>query len=168
MNLLIKNLLDFSRAGKAELQLQKLDMRAIVNSVMNDCISEIEKYHSKIIVNDLPSTAGDPVLIKQVWVNLLTNAIKYSSKKEQPEITISGVADNNTVTYSVADNGAGFDMKNSQHLFGVFQRLHSQAEFEGTGIGLSIAQTIISRHGGTIAAEAKPGEGAVFNFTLPS
>lgn len=120
-----------------------------------------------IKVNELPVSCADQSLIYQVWVNLLSNAIKYSEKKENPEIEVGAVDSEDVTTFYVKDNGAGFDMKYIDKLFGVFQRLHSANEFEGTGIGLAIVQRIILKHGGKIWAEGKVNEGATFYFTLP-
>jgi light-regulated signal transduction histidine kinase (bacteriophytochrome) len=106
-------------------------------------------------------------LLHQVWVNLLSNAIKYSGKKERPEIHIGAEESAGAITYFIRDNGSGFDMKYADKLFGVFQRLHNPNEFEGTGVGLAIVHRIITRHGGTVRADAKVNEGATFYFTLP-
>jgi light-regulated signal transduction histidine kinase (bacteriophytochrome) len=104
--------------------------------------------------------------IKQVWLNLISNAIKYTNQKESSVIEISSELTGNHITYSIKDNGAGFDMRYANKLFGVFQRLHSEEEFEGTGVGLALVHRIISKHGGNIWAEAKVNEGATFHFTL--
>ena len=110
---------------------------------------------------------GEPVLLKQVFANLLSNAVKFSARTERPEITVGAITEGET-TYFVRDNGAGFDERFAEKLFGVFQRLHRTAEFEGTGVGLAIVQRIINRHGGRVWAEGKVGEGATFYFTLPA
>lgn len=118
---------------------------------------------------DLPGAKADRSLLKQVWINLLSNAIKYSSKVEQAVIKISASVnvDQHEVVYSVQDNGVGFSMDYYNKLFGVFQRLHHNNEFSGTGVGLAIAQRVLVRHGGRIWAESKINEGATFFFTLP-
>ncbi len=105
-------------------------------------------------------------MLKQVWLNLLSNAIKYSSASPSPEISIGSIP-GRVITYFIKDNGVGFDMAYSHKLFGVFQRLHGQSEFEGTGIGLALVKRIIDRHGGRLWAEATPGKGATFYFTIP-
>lgn len=120
----------------------------------------------------MPSCKGDAVLLKQVWTNLLSNALKYTRKQKSARIEIGcctgpeSAGAGSDVVYFVKDNGVGFDMKFADKLFGVFQRLHSAADFEGTGAGLAIAQRIVQRHGGRIWDEAKPNEGATFSFTL--
>lgn len=110
---------------------------------------------------------SDSGLLRQVWINLISNAVKYSSKQTAPEIIISSEQKDGMIIYSVKDNGVGFDMKFADKLFGVFQRLHNLKEFEGTGIGLALVNRIITKHGGKIWAEAKVGEGAIFSFSLP-
>ena len=118
-------------------------------------------------LGELPPAEGDRVLLRQVWTNLISNAIKYSSKSAQPRIEVSGrqcAAEN---LYFVRDNGVGFNMDYADKLFGVFQRLHRAGEFSGTGVGLAIVHRIVSRHGGRVWAEAKVDEGAVFSFALP-
>jgi len=110
---------------------------------------------------------GDESLITLVWVNLISNAIKYSSKQKISDIAISSRYDGNTVIYSIKDNGAGFDMQYKEKLFGVFQRLHSEKEFPGNGVGLAFVQRIIFKHGGQIWAESEIGKGATFFFSLP-
>jgi light-regulated signal transduction histidine kinase (bacteriophytochrome) len=124
-----------------------------------------EKF--SIVAGELPSCLGDEDLLKQVWMNLIGNAFKYSARKDEPFIEI-GCADDPTPVYFVRDNGAGFDMRYADKLFKVFQRLHSQEEFEGTGVGLALAKRIIDKHKGEIWAESAPGNGAVFYFRLSS
>ena len=116
----------------------------------------------------MPAGYGDRSLLKQVWANLMQNALKYSSKRDRPRVAIGGRADGAETVYWVRDNGVGFDMKYYDKLFGVFQRLHGADEFPGTGIGLAIVQRVVARHGGRVWGEGKTGEGAVFYFALPT
>jgi light-regulated signal transduction histidine kinase (bacteriophytochrome) len=115
----------------------------------------------------LPPAEADQALLHQVWINLISNAIKYSGKKENPEVEIGSEEAETETVYYVKDNGSGFDMNYAHKLFGVFQRLHTPDEFEGTGVGLAIVHKIVIKHGGRVWAEASPGEGASFYFTLP-
>jgi light-regulated signal transduction histidine kinase (bacteriophytochrome) len=114
----------------------------------------------------LPQAFGDRALLKQVWLNLLANAVKYSAKKPHPEVEVSASEGEGEIVYCVRDNGAGFDMRYYDKLFGVFQRLHSSREFSGTGVGLAIVQRVISRHGGRVRAESVLEQGASFYFSL--
>lgn len=166
MEQLIEDLLAFARVGKRDIRKTGIDMPALVEEVISE-FKRLMEHRAQIITGELHPVNGDPSLIRQVMVNLLSNAIKYSSKKESPLIEIISEINNEGVIYRVKDNGEGFDMQYAKNLFGVFQRLHTNQEFEGTGIGLSIVQRIISKHGGTIRAEAEPGKGATFIFTLP-
>jgi ligand-binding sensor domain-containing protein/signal transduction histidine kinase len=167
MGELIDDLLEFSRLGRTEMTASEINMNALVKSVIEEEMignsNEIE-----FIVNELLPSNGAQTLIKQVWINLISNAIKYSSHNTKPRIEIGSYIKNNTTVYYVKDNGAGFDMRYYDKLFGVFQRLHSQEEFEGTGIGLAIVQKIINRHNGTVWAESKLNEGSCFYFSLPT
>jgi two-component system, sensor histidine kinase and response regulator len=166
MKLLIEDLLSFSRSGMQEIHFGKIDTDILVQEVLGDLRSNIGQSGTKIELGDLLPCSGDLILIKQVWYNLIANAVKYSSKSTGPVVKISSEKSGNNIIYTVRDNGTGFDMQYESKLFGVFQRLHSSAEFEGTGLGLAIVKNIITRHGGIIWAEAKPGEGAAFFFTL--
>jgi light-regulated signal transduction histidine kinase (bacteriophytochrome) len=165
MGRLIDDLLAFSLLGKHELKKAPIN----VNSLVKEVIEELTSPKTRSVVfriQPLPDVHGDISMIKQVWLNLISNAIKYSSKKEKPVIIINSTTQNNNVVYSVSDNGAGFDMNYYGKLFGVFQRLHSPTDFEGTGVGLAIVNRIIAKHDGTVWAEAKPNEGATFFFSL--
>jgi light-regulated signal transduction histidine kinase (bacteriophytochrome) len=165
MGQLVDDLLAFSRLGKRTMSESEIDLTKLVHDVLKDFI-ETGKSGAKISVNPLGTAMADVTLLRQALQNLVSNALKYSAKKDQPEIEIGVINLNGVPTYYVKDNGAGFDMAYYQKLFGVFQRLHGQEEFEGTGVGLAIVQRIIHRHGGTIWAEGKEGEGAIFYFTL--
>ncbi|MGQ0545904.1 MAG: sensor histidine kinase [Betaproteobacteria bacterium] len=115
----------------------------------------------------MPRAWGDQTLLKQVWLNLLFNAVKYTGKRDKPAIEVSAEDEGSMVIYRVRDNGAGFDMRHADKLFGVFRRLHSESEFSGTGIGLAIVQRVVSRHNGRVWADGKVDEGATFSFSLP-
>lgn len=166
MGALIDDLLAFSRLGRKEISMAEINMKALVKSIKDE---DMSLNSSKIIftIHDLLSATGDQSLIKQVWINLISNAIKYSKQRTKINIEIGSSIKNNSIEYFVKDNGAGFDMQYYNKLFGVFQRLHSQEEFEGTGIGLAIVQKVISRHNGTVWADSKVDEGATFYFSLP-
>jgi PAS domain S-box-containing protein len=166
MNRLIDDLLAFSRLGRKELQLHKIDMNILVREVLVEITTSMAPK-AEIVVDKLPEATGDYNLVYQVMFNLISNAVKYSSKKEHPVIHISSSSKNKEHEYSVKDNGAGFNTKYANKLFSVFQRLHTEREFEGTGIGLAIVHRIITKHGGTVRAEGKVNEGATFYFTIP-
>lgn len=168
MGLLIDDLLAFSKLGRKQVTTTEINMNTLVNSVLADIVIEDGCTNPIFELTDLLSAIGDQSLIKQVWINLISNAIKYSKYKPETRIKISATAKNGTVIYSVQDWGAGFDMEYYDKLFGVFQRLHSQEEFDGTGIGLAIVQKIINRHHGEVWAESKLGVGSSFHFSLPN
>jgi light-regulated signal transduction histidine kinase (bacteriophytochrome) len=164
MGRLIDDLLAFSRLGRQTLSRQPVESAALVREVIGDVRGESK---ASIDVRDLPAALGDRALLKQVWINLVSNALKYSAKRESPRVEIGGEIEGEENIYWVRDNGAGFDMRYATKLFGVFQRLHSQNEFDGTGVGLAIVQRIVARHGGRVWAEGEPGVGACFFFSLP-
>jgi signal transduction histidine kinase len=166
MNLLIDDLLEFSKSGTRELIKTEINMENLVSGIVKD-LSQSTQHHADINVTSLPCAFGDPTLLTQVWINLLSNALKYSSKKEKPAIEIGSEKKDRLIVFFVRDNGSGFDMKYIDKLFGVFQRLHRAEDFEGTGIGLALVQRIVSRHGGKVWAEGKVNEGATFYFSLP-
>jgi PAS domain S-box-containing protein len=166
MGQLIDDLLNFSRIGRAEIKKSQVNMKNLVIETLHELEQSGITIPQRITVSDLPAARCDSNLIKHVWVNLLSNAIKYSSAKAEPQIEIGVKNEHNKTVYFVKDNGAGFDMEYYHKLFGVFQRLHSHHEFSGTGVGLAIVQRIITRHGGTVWAEARVNEGATFSFTL--
>ena len=168
MNRLIEDLLEFSRMGRAEMQTMRVDMDRLVADVWNELELERKGRNITWSPGDLPAMVGDPALLKQVWVNLLSNAVKYTGKRENAEITAGATRRGDDVEFFVKDNGAGFDMKYAEKLFGVFQRLHQQEDFAGTGIGLANVRRIVMRHGGKVRAEAEVGNGATLYFTLPA
>jgi two-component system, sensor histidine kinase and response regulator len=167
MDELIVALLEFSRAGRSALQLDHVDMTLMADSAATEVRALYTGPEPQIEISELPPADADPVVIRQVWCNLIGNALKYSAKRDKPKITVSGRIDNGEAIYQVDDNGAGFDMRYAEKLFGVFQRLHRNEEFAGTGVGLAIVQRIIARHGGRIWAKGAPDAGASFQFALP-
>ncbi|HJR79132.1 MAG TPA: PAS domain S-box protein [Anaerolineales bacterium] len=167
MGQLIDDLLAFSRLGRRELHLTKIDMKSMANAVFEDLIKTEDPVRIDLQIHRLPPAIGDPTLIRQAWVNLLANALKFSSKKERPVIEVGSKQSDDEYIYYVRDTGAGFDMQYVDKLFGVFQRLHSEREFEGTGVGLAIVQQVIRRHGGRVWAEGEVDKGATFYFSLP-
>jgi len=167
MNKLIDDLLDFSRLGRASMSFSNIDMKNMVNSMYHEVTDSEQRKRIKLTIGDLPNVAGDTNMMRQVWINLISNAIKFSSKRKQSIIAVSYNEDKDELVYCIKDNGAGFDMKYVDKLFGVFQRLHSEKDFEGTGVGLSLVKRVIHRHNGTIWAESKVDKGATFYFSLP-
>ncbi|MEO6454507.1 MAG: ATP-binding protein [Ginsengibacter sp.] len=168
MGELIDNLLEFSRIGKQQISMVNVDMQELLDTVVTELKQEKPGKILKLTIKKLGNVKGDRNMLKQVFINLISNAFKYTGKREQPVIEIGCYRENNYLTYYVKDNGAGFDMLYYDKLFGVFQRLHSSNEFEGTGVGLAIIQRIIIKHGGKVWAEAKVEEGACFYISLPN
>jgi PAS domain S-box-containing protein len=166
MGKLIDDLLEFSKLGRKELQKSEIDTQKLVEDIVRD-LSDPMKHHATIHIHSLPPMYADHSLLTKVWINLISNAIKYSSKKEKPAIEIGSGKLNEENFFYIKDNGTGFNMDYAYKLFGIFQRLHKASDFEGTGVGLAIAERILTRHHGRIWAEAKPGEGATFYFCLP-
>lgn len=166
MGQLIDDLLNFSRMGRKALFKSPVDMRAMISIVLDDLHKAIGYLPQQIILHDLPPAYADHALIKQVWVNLISNAVKYSSKKSNPCIEIGTLRQDDETIYFIKDNGAGFDMRFAHNLFGVFKRLHDRSDFDGIGVGLALAHRIIKMHEGRIWAEAEPEKGATFYFTL--
>lgn len=167
MGELIDALLAFSKLGRREISVSEINMTELVATVREEEMRG-QSDKTEFIINELPAATGDIVLIKQVWINLVSNAIKYSQHIPKARIEIGSYYKENLIVYYVKDNGAGFDMQYYDKLFGVFQRLHSQEEFIGTGIGLSIAEKVINRHDGSVWAESKLNEGSCFYFSLPN
>jgi PAS domain S-box-containing protein len=166
MGQLIDDLLTFSRLSRQAVKKQPVAPLNLVRQVLEELRQEQNGRRVEISVADLPPCQADPGLLKQVFVNLLSNAFKYTRKCEIGHIEIGHEKKNGELAYFVKDNGAGFDMRYADKLFGVFQRLHRAEEYEGTGVGLAIVQRIINRHGGRVWAEAEPNKGAKFYFTL--
>ncbi len=167
MDQLIVGLLEFSRAGRERLDLDRIDMTALAGSAAAEVTAAYTGPKAHIDIAELPAAAGDATVIRQVWCNLIGNALKYSSKRPEPRIRISGRIEGREAIYQVEDNGAGFDMRYANKLFGVFQRLHRTEDFSGTGVGLAIVHRIVVRHGGRVWAQGAPDSGACFQFALP-
>jgi two-component system, sensor histidine kinase and response regulator len=167
MQHLIEDLLRLSRVSRQELFKQTVDLQALVQEVVGDLREKQGERQVEVQIGALPKCVGDHPLLKQALANLLSNAFKFTSKTEHARVEAGCARRGSEIVYFVKDNGAGFDMKHASKLFGVFQRLHKAGQFDGTGVGLSIAHRIIQRHGGRIWAEAEVGKGAAFYFTLP-
>jgi PAS domain S-box-containing protein len=167
MGVLIDDLLQFSRTGRQELNLVEIDMNVLVKEAKNILAQEIEGRQIEWAIEDLPKIQGDLGLLRQVWINLIHNALKFTRYREPAIIRIQYHEKKNEHVFSIHDNGVGFDMKYAQKLFGVFQRFHTTEEFEGTGIGLANVRRTILKHSGTIWAEAEINKGAAFYFAIP-
>jgi signal transduction histidine kinase len=167
MGQLIDDLLRLSRLGRAELHRSKLDMRALVHEVIQEIRLTEPEREWVTEIGDLPAAHGDRVMIRQLLANLLSNAVKFTRGKQGARIEVGSLERSGEQVYYVKDNGVGFDMKYYNKLFGVFQRLVSESQFEGTGVGLAIVQRIVQRHGGRVWAEGQMQGGATFYFTLP-
>lgn len=168
MNLLIEALMRLSRIGRQTLEMKTIDMGALVDSVVAELRSTLGQRKVSVQLGQLPSATGDASLLKQLYMNLLSNAFKFTRTREQAIIEVGSLAQADEQVYFVRDNGVGFDPAKAKRLFDAFERLHGHAEFEGSGVGLSIVQRIVQRHGGHIWAEAAPDKGACFYFTLAS
>ncbi|MBU1706083.1 GAF domain-containing protein [Patescibacteria group bacterium] len=167
MDRLITELLDLSHVLKSELKLSRIDMTTMAHSIYHEIASPEVREKFVFTVAPLPDGNGDPTLLRQVWNNLLSNAVKFTMPRDERRIEITGSTEKDMNIYSIRDTGVGFNPDYISKLFGVFQRLHKAAEFEGTGVGLAIVQRIIHRHGGRVWAEGKINEGATFSFSLP-
>ncbi|PKN94972.1 MAG: hypothetical protein CVU44_03960 [Chloroflexi bacterium HGW-Chloroflexi-6] len=167
MGVLIDDLLSFSRLGRQAINLITVPSRELVSQVLYMLDSETHGRDVEFDLAELPDCIGDPVLIKQVWMNLLSNALKFTRLREKTCIKVDFEYRQGEIVYIVRDNGTGFDMKYADKLFGVFQRLHRADEFEGTGVGLAIVHRIVTRHGGRVWAESVPDQGSTFFFALP-
>ena len=164
---LIDDLLALSRASRLDLNTQPVDLQALVSGVREECMNDAGQRNIEWRIGTLPQVQGDQALLRQVFTNLLGNAIKFTRNCEQAVIEVHAeLKADNEVQISVRDNGAGFDMRYADKLYGVFQRLHHESEFEGTGIGLAIVRRIVERHGGKVWAVSAPGDGAVFYLIL--
>lgn len=167
MGQLIDDLLSFSRMGRKAMKPSEIDMKNMVNAVYHEATTLEDRQKVKLVIDDLPKAIADSTMMRQVWMNLITNALKFSAQRKPSVISVTCLERENKFIYCVKDNGVGFDMKYKDKLFNVFQRLHSERDFPGTGVGLALVQRIIQRHGGKVWAEAILDESAVFYFSLP-
>jgi two-component system sensor histidine kinase/response regulator len=167
MGQLIEDLLRLSRFACQPLAKERVNVTALVNEALDELRRDQGNRRMEIRVGELTDCTGDPSLLKQVFVNLLSNALKFTRQKEEVLIEIASYREPEQTVYWIRDNGVGFDMQYADKLFGVFERLHPSSEFEGTGVGLSLVQRIVQRHGGRVWAEAEVNQGAKFSFTLP-
>ncbi len=165
---LIDDLLNFARIGRATLRKLPVDMRALALEVRDELLALEPERGISIRIGDLPAAWGEPSLLRQVWVNLLANALKFTRNRAQALVEVGGRVQDGELLYSVRDNGTGFDPRYSDKLFQVFQRLHRDPSFEGTGVGLAIVSRVLQRHGGRVWAEGAPDQGAAFHFALPA
>lgn len=165
---LIEDLLAFSRLGRQPVKTRPVSLDELVSEILVELRPEYEGRDIRFSVGELGMTEADPALLKQALVNLLSNAIKFTGKSERPSVEVGSLSDPSSggTVYFVKDNGAGFDMRHAEKLFAVFERLHRQEEYEGTGVGLAIVKRIVQRHGGRVWAEGTVGRGATFYFSL--
>jgi len=163
----IEDLVNLSGMGAKQLNLQDVNMKELAEECLSELLTDEQRAGFEISIGTLDKCKGDVGLLKEVWLQLLKNAIRYSSKKEKPSIEINYSADATSRIYSVKDKGEGFDMEYSHKLFKIFQRLHSYEEFDGAGTGLAFVKRIILKHGGSVWAEATPNKGSCFYFSIP-
>jgi signal transduction histidine kinase/DNA-binding response OmpR family regulator len=168
MDALISDLLSLSRLTRSALHCAQIDMAALAKEVFREVASASERREVSFTADSIPEAWADPGLIRQVWSNLISNALKYSRPKSQRHILVEGRLEGAMAFYTVRDTGIGFDPVYTHKLFGAFERLHLPGQFEGTGIGLAIVKRIVERHGGLVLAAGTPGEGAAFTFSLPA
>jgi PAS domain S-box-containing protein len=169
MSQLISDILDFSRMSRREIAAEPVDMTELAREVYEEVRGAAPAERNIVLhMASLPPASGDRAMLRQVWVNLISNAVKFTSPQPEALIEVGSSAASGENTYWVKDNGVGFDMRYSDKLFGVFQRLHTADEFEGTGIGLAIVKRVVTRHGGRVWAESKLGKGTTLYFTLPA
>jgi light-regulated signal transduction histidine kinase (bacteriophytochrome) len=167
MGRLIDDLLNFCRLGKCAIQPSQVDMEGMVREVYCELRTGAADRQVELRLHGLPGAAADPVLVRQVWTNLLDNALKYTRPQPCARVEIGGSTNDGESLYFIRDNGIGLDMKYADKLFNVFQRLHGPDEFEGNGVGLALVQRIVQLHNGRVWVEAEPDRGATFYFTLP-
>jgi two-component system sensor kinase len=167
MGALIDDILKLSRAGREEIRLERVDMGALARDAFEEARAADPERRVTFRLGELPEAFGDHTLLRQVWSNLIGNAVKFTAHQSEAVVAVAGAVEGHELVYLVRDNGIGFDMRQAERIFGVFERLHGPQDFEGTGIGLAIVKRIVERHGGRVWAEGTPGEGATFTFTLP-
>jgi light-regulated signal transduction histidine kinase (bacteriophytochrome) len=167
MGVLLDDLLQFLHIGRTETQQNSIDMNQALQEALGPVQETCAERAVEWVIGELPRVRGDYLKIRQVWASLLENAAKFTRPKAVARIEISSHNGDHEIIFAVSDNGVGFDMQYADKLFGVFQRLHSQDEFEGTGIGLANVQRIVNQHGGKVWVEAEPNRGATFYFSLP-
>lgn len=167
MGQLIDDLLDFSRLGRKEISRVKVNMNDMVHAVASEVMAQHKSNPVNLHIKPLAMAWGDPGLLRQVWTNFISNAVKYTGKKDQPFVEVGCNDSVDETVYYIRDNGVGFDMQYVAKLFNVFQRLHKETEFEGTGVGLALVSRIVTRHGGRVWAEGELNKGATFYFALP-
>lgn len=168
MGMFIRDLLKLARMDRQEINKSYVDMRELAKEASSELIPGSAGNELRLEIGDLPPALGEKTMLQQVFVNLISNAVKFTRQKKDALIEVSGRAQGEENLYFVRDNGVGFDPKYSEKIFDIFQRAHKPEEFDGTGVGLAIVQRIIKRHGGRAWAESKPGEGATFYFTIPA
>lgn len=167
MGQLIDDLLAFSRVSRQQREPVRVVMQELARAAASEARAAEPARSIEVDLGELPEIEGDRAMLRQVWVNLLSNAVKYTRVRPDATIRVNGAIADGYARYSIADNGTGYDPRYQDKLFGVFQRLHGSEEYEGTGVGLALVKRIIERHGGTVSAEGRPGEGATFSFALP-
>jgi light-regulated signal transduction histidine kinase (bacteriophytochrome) len=167
MDDLINDLLTFSRMGCSEMRQVRVNMRDVIEKARNELAAEMQNRRITWKTTPMPEVAVDVVLLRQVWLSLISNALKYTRKREETSIEIGSRVEEDEWIFWIQDNGVGFDPSYAHKLFGVFQRLHPARDFEGTGIGLAIVRRIVARHSGRTWAESTVGQGATFFFSLP-
>ena len=168
MDRMIEALLRLSRVGRAPLQRQTLDLGDIARTAFVELAPAAGERSVEFVVGPLPPATGDPTLVRQLFDNLLTNALKFTGPVAAPRIEVGADSADGEVVLYVRDNGVGFEPEQRETIFGVFRRAHAESDFAGTGVGLSIVKRIVERHGGRVWADGAPGEGATFRFTLPA
>jgi light-regulated signal transduction histidine kinase (bacteriophytochrome) len=167
MQELINDLLTYSRAGTQPLQLQPVDTSQLVDRVVSDLATAIAEARASVTRDTLPTVLGDATQLRQVFQNLIANGIKFHRPDDTPRVHISATQDHQAWTFGVSDNGIGIEHQYRERIFALFQRLHTRADYPGTGIGLAICKKIVERHGGQICVESEPGRGTTFRFTVP-